>query len=72
MKLIFVNKDTRALTYLGLESFNDSVDIREGQQVHLFTVSSLRTFVNRASWVSCESAEKPVIVTAEFHRCFQI
>ena len=33
MKLVFVNKDTCAATYLGLESFSDSVDIMEGQQV---------------------------------------
>ena len=30
MKLIFVNKDTCAPTYLGLESFNDSIDTRRG------------------------------------------
>ena len=36
MKLIFVNKNTCAPTYLGLENFNDGVDIMEGQQVNFF------------------------------------
>ena len=75
MKLIFVNKNTCAPRLLGLENFNDGVDVMEGQQVNFFlffTVSSLRTFVKKACWVSCESSEKPVIVTAEFHHCFQV
>ena len=36
------------------------------------TVSSLRTFVNRACWVPLGRSAKAVMVTAEFHHCFQI
>lgn len=36
MKLIFMNKNTCASTYLGLKTFNDGVDIMEGQQVNFF------------------------------------
>ena len=36
------------------------------------TVSSLRTFVNRAYLVPLGRSAKAVMVTAEFHCCFQI
>lgn len=36
------------------------------------TVSSLRTFVNRACLVPLGRSAKAVMVTAEFHRCLQI
>ena len=36
------------------------------------TVSSLRTFVNRACWVPRGRSAKAAMVTAEFHRCFHI
>ena len=36
------------------------------------TVSSLRTFVNRACLVPLGRSAKAVMVTAEFQRCFQI
>ena len=36
------------------------------------TVWSLRTFVTRACWVPLGRSAKAVMVTAEFHCCFQI
>ena len=57
MKLVFVNKDTCAATYLGLESFNDSVDIMEGQQVRPAIKKFFFSKINALS-LHCSTAPK--------------